>query len=846
MVSLRGTPSGAACAQGARAGGRRATAFCQGRRVSREACGEEFAAPAAPMATDAVAAARTARVGLAASCRQSRPSQHARCSLRPAQALGARPARCTLARSRRALHVCAALREPEPQQEEGGSPEDRPSVAVLSSLERAYAQPSPADDPDGEYGVLRGEYDIERLKAFFGGRPLEVSSRMASMAMAAARVVMRWRSEEKLPLEQRTRGALLRNELSKLGPVFVKCGQTLAERPDLIGDEAAKELKLLQGENTPFENIEAWKMIAADLNWTGPLAPNVDFQQNGSKPLFKFLTPEPVAAASLAQVYRAETHDGKMLAIKVQRPQLLRQIAADMYVLRIGLDTLRRMWGSGTDLRPIADEVGTGVFRELDFHQEAANALEFERRLNFLGFVRAPKWDPEYTGPKGRARVLAMEWVVGKNLKELEPEAQLRMVNMAVQASVAQLIRTGFVHADPHAGNLMLDTEGRLVFLDFGLMCRVEPYIMEAFASGICHLLAGDWKALAYDFRDIGLAPTKAFEQRNPVTDIYEPCTDQAFADGIKRALLGEEDGLTRFGALATGLGGLSSEFKFLCPPFIILLCRTFLTLEGMADVVDPNFSIYTQALPYAVRRALSPSTEKGEAALRSALLTDQGEFRFGRLNELLEQVQTLAQTQTAEEEKAKAAAATRDGDGAAKPSASSGGNFDTVTGLLGSPEGAALRRVAVDADSLALVRQLTGREGRPLRRVSEQTLASALRNWHKHKEEAEQAAAAAALLTSGQRENMRREAMRRTQAMRVIAGTHLMRLLRSGLPGIIAMAALILVGARVGLVAAARVAAGAFVAWLGQFFFFRRQGAGAAEGAKGAPAGGAAAAGAA
>lgn len=104
---------------------------------------------------------------------------------------------------------------------------------------------------------------------------------------------------------------------------------------------------------------------------------------------------------------------------------------------------------------------------------------------------------------------------------------------------------------------------------------------MEAFASGICHLLAGDWLGLAYDFRDIGLAPAKSFEKRNPETKIYEPCSAEEFASGVKRALLAEEDGQTRFGALATGLGGLSGEYKFLCPPFIILLCRTFLTLEA-------------------------------------------------------------------------------------------------------------------------------------------------------------------------------------------------------------------------------------------------------------------------
>lgn len=174
----------------------------------------------------------------------------------------------------------------------------------------------------------------------------------------------------------------------------------------------------------------------------------------------------------------------------------------DMYVLRIGLDLLRTLWRSATDLRPIADEVGAGVFRELDFHQEAENAAEFEKKLAFLGFVRSPKWEPEFTGPKGRARVLAMEWVEGKKLHQLDPAAQLRMVNMAVQASVAQLIRTGFVHADPHAGNLLMDPEGRLVFLDFGLMCRVRrcfawcrraPHLHFARALSPCACASAPW-----------------------------------------------------------------------------------------------------------------------------------------------------------------------------------------------------------------------------------------------------------------------------------------------------------------------------------------------------------------
>jgi predicted unusual protein kinase regulating ubiquinone biosynthesis (AarF/ABC1/UbiB family) len=639
-------------------------------------------------------------------------------------------------------------------------------------------------------------------------RRAQVAGRFAAFSSAFFRVSRVWRAEDAVPLEARTRGAVLREALSQLGPVSVKCGQTLAERPDLIGDEAADALKLLQGENTPFEDALAWRMIAEDLNWSGPLAPGCPHAADApGQPLFAELSSRPVAAASLAQVYYAKTWDGQELALKVQRPGLVRQVALDMYVLRITLDLARRKWGTLADLRPIADEVGSGVFRELDAHGEAANAAEFERRLAFLGFVRTPRWAPKYSGPAGAARVLAMEWVHGRRLSQLPPAQARRLVDMAVEASVAQLIRTGFVHADPHAGNLLLGDDGKLVFLDFGLMCTVEPHIMEAFASGVCHLLAGDWLALAYDFQDCGLVPPQ-FEARNPENGKYEACSAEYFSEGIRRAICGEADGLTRFGALATGLGGASGTFRFLCPPFIILLCRTFLTLEGMANVVDPNFSIYSSALPYAVRRALSPETEKGEAVLRSALLTDSGAFRWSRLNDVLSQLETLSQKQDDQESEASA-------------SPSSGAGIETVTGLIGAPEGAALRRVAFDADSLSLAQHLTGAEGRPLRRAGVKTLASMLQELHRSRKETE---VEATERTAEQRANTRREAARKRQAVRVILSTHLARLLRGGLPGILAICGLVWVAARVGVVAAVRAGVGMVSVWVSSRFQRRRK----------------------
>ena len=653
------------------------------------------------------------------------------------------------------------------------------------------------------YGVLRGEYDFNKLQAFFARRPWEVAGRFGAFLAAVARVSQAWTSQETWPPEQRTREAVLRNALSSLGAVSVKCGQTLAERPDLIGDEAASALKSLQGNNQPFPSEQAFQMIAEDLGWGGPLAPGCSFRSNQQGPtLFAEISSKPVAAASLAQVYFARSHDGREMAIKVQRPGLLRQVALDMFVLRLTLAYVSRSWGTLADLGLIADEVGAGVFRELDCHGEAANAAEFERRLAFLGFVRTPRWYPDYTGPADTARVLAMQWVRGRKLDALPPPLQRRFVDMAVEASVAQLIRTGFVHADPHAGNLLYGDDDCLVYLDFGLMCTVEPHIMEAFASGVCHLLAGDWMALALDFQDCGLVPPD-FQARNPTTGEYGPCTHAYFAEGIRQAISGEADGMTRFGALATGLGGASNVFRFLCPPFIILLCRTFLTLEGMANIVDPNFSIYSSALPYAVRRALSPETAKGEAVLRSALLTDSGAFRWSRLNEVLDQLESLSQKASPGE----------DGSAEAEPApvvaASPSGGISTVTGLLGAPEGAALRRVAYDADSLSLALHLTGSQGRPLRRAGERTLAAIIQDWHLGRQVTEQ------LHSHARADAAKREAARQRTALRVILVSHVNRLLRSGLPGLLAFGALIFVGARVSLVAAMRASSAVAVAWL-------------------------------
>ena len=387
-------------------------------------------------------------------------------------------------------------------------------------------------------------------------------------------------------------------------------------------------------------------MYLQDLEFDGPLAPNhastETCEDAGKRPLFAEFSDGPIAAASLGQVYKARTWDGVDVAIKVQRPRVMRQVALDWTCWSLCLSALKRAWGSKANLAEIADEVGVGVFKELDYVNEARNMDEFNERHKWLGFVRAPKWFPEYTGKPGTAKVLATEWIDGKQISELPPEQRLVMAQMAVEACVAQLTYTGFVHADPHEGNLLLDQkDGSLVFLDFGLVSTVEDNIMEGFAKGIQCMIAGDWVGLAYVFRDVGMCPPDNFYRRELVPgEKFKrnvPVSAEEMASAIDEALSGEEGGQSRFGALATGLGAMSGTYKFLTPPYIVLLVRTFLTLEGIAAKADPDFNIYTASLPYAIRRAMAPATPEGRKAMRAAFLNEHdNSVRWERITELV------------------------------------------------------------------------------------------------------------------------------------------------------------------------------------------------------------------
>lgn len=526
--------------------------------------------------------------------------------------------------------------------------------------------------------------------------------------------------------------------VASLGPVAIKIGQTISQRPDLVGASAAKALKRLQTKNVPFDNDLAYSVLQESLHYCdGPLAPGIptsgpEIPIDGPT-LFAKMTKDPIACASLGQVYRATMHDGTDVAIKVQRPDGLSLLAQDIQCFRIvfGIKAAYEKWKSLTtkdssqkngglseaeirgrddgSVGAVIDRVARDIQKELDYTNEARNSVKFKESLTFLGYVTTPQV------VQATQRILMTEWIPGRHLDKLSKEEGLAMTRMAVEACTASMCLTGYVHADPHEGNLMLHDDGRLVFLDFGLMSDVSETVMEGFARGIQGLLSNDYLSLSEAFMDVKFINDPIIH-RHSRDDVWENNPNfqlPQLAKDLEASMTKVDGGASQFGALATVLNrDISPRWLCFTPPYVILLCRTFLTLEGIARTVDPDFNIYEISMPWAVRRTLSPNTEKGRTVFRSTLLTQDNKIQWTRLYNLASQNMVNDSTTSSPTiANANSEAQLQRQRDAAKKAAME----DAVGTLLGSSEGKALRRILKDLDGPDLVKRLSSREARPL-----------------------------------------------------------------------------------------------------------------------------------
>lgn len=412
---------------------------------------------------------------------------------------------------------------------------------------------------------------------------------------------------------QKKRATQLKQLLTNLGPAYIKVGQALSSRPDLVPPTYLEELTHLQDQLPPFPNEVAYRFIQEEL---------------GAHPneIYAELSPQPLAAASLGQVYKGKLKTGETVAVKVQRPDLQQRITIDLYILR-GLAG----WAQKTfkylrsDLVAILDEFGSRIFEEMDYIQEGKNAERFERLYGNIPDIYIPRIYWEYT----RRRVLTMEWITGTKLTNLEAMQKQginasHLIEVGVQCSLRQLLEHGFFHADPHPGNLLASPDGKLVYLDFGMMSEVKREQRYGLIEAVVHLVNRDFEGLGQDYIKL--------EFLTPDTDLTPiiPAFASVFNDALS-ATVAEMN----FKSITDQLSALMYEFPFRVPAYYALIIRSLVTLEGIAINIDPNFKVLSKAYPYVAKRLLTDQSPELRASLQDLLFKDSG-FRWNRLENLL------------------------------------------------------------------------------------------------------------------------------------------------------------------------------------------------------------------
>ena len=423
------------------------------------------------------------------------------------------------------------------------------------------------------------------------------------------------------PDRSRSRARECAELLVELGPAFIKAGQALSTRPDIVPPVLLEELAQLQDQLPGFESDLAMACIEEDLG-----APVDD--------LFEDLEREPISAASLGQVHRGILKNGQRVAVKVQRPGLREQITLDLYIVRNIAAWLNSNIGLiRSDLVALIDELGKRVFEEMDYLNEADNAERFRDLHRQNPRIAVPTIHREVTS----RRVLTMEWIEGVKLTNLEAVRELGidpddMVQVGVNCSLQQLLEHGFFHADPHPGNLLAIADGRLCYLDFGMMSEVTRESRTGLIQAVVHLVNRNFGKLSKDFVTLGfLAEDVNLE---PIVPAFEQVFSQALEVGVNRM---------DFKAVTDDMSGVMYKFPFRVPPYYALIIRSLVTLEGIALSVDPDFKILGAAYPYFARRLMEDPDPQLRQSLKE-MLFDGDAFRWTRLENLVSSAASEAQ----------------------------------------------------------------------------------------------------------------------------------------------------------------------------------------------------------
>ncbi|HXF67525.1 MAG TPA: ubiquinone biosynthesis regulatory protein kinase UbiB [Burkholderiales bacterium] len=377
------------------------------------------------------------------------------------------------------------------------------------------------------------------------------------------------------------RAVRLRLALEALGPIFVKFGQVLSTRRDLLAADIADELARLQDQVPPFP-AEQVRAILARV-YGRPL-----------EQVFAAFDPTPVASASVAQVHLARLADGTEVAVKVLRPGIGPVIAEDLALLHAIASLIEALWADGRRLRPheVVDEFAKHLEVELDLLREASNASQLRRNFPDSPLLLVPQVYWDYCS----SEVMVMQRMHGTPVSQVEQlRAQgvdlKRLARAGVEIFFTQVFRDGFFHADMHPGNILVAPDGRYVALDFGIMGTLTETDKNYLAQNFLAFFRRDYRRVAEAHIESGWAPkhTRVDEFEAAIRAVCEPI----FAKPLKEI---------SFGRLLVRLFQTSRRFNMEVQPQLVLLQKTLLNIEGLGRQLDPDLDLWETAKPYLER----------------------------------------------------------------------------------------------------------------------------------------------------------------------------------------------------------------------------------------------------
>ena len=381
------------------------------------------------------------------------------------------------------------------------------------------------------------------------------------------------------------RGERLRRALEDLGPIFVKFGQVLSTRRDLLPLDIADELTRLQDRVPPFDSELAIAQIQKSL---------------GAHPddLFATFDRTPIASASIAQVHFATLKDGTEVAVKVLRPGMRNTIDHDIGLMHIAADWVERLWADGRRLKAkeVVAEFDKYLHDELDLMREAANASQLRRNFANSDLLMVPEMYWDYCS----SSVIVMERMhgipIGQTARLLEEGVDLEKLSRdGVEIFFTQVFRDGFFHADMHPGNILVSTApatfGRYIALDFGIVGTLTDFDKDYLSQNFLAFFQRDYKRVAEAHIESGWAPkeTRVDELEAAVRACCEPIFDRPLKD-------------ISFGQVLLRLFQTSRRFNVEVQPQLVLLQKTLLNVEGLGRQLDPDLDLWKTAKPYLER----------------------------------------------------------------------------------------------------------------------------------------------------------------------------------------------------------------------------------------------------